>query len=375
MDRKSLVATVVIVVLVLSLIITPSLVVRTSSKVCLNLRDEARNHITVTLEVYKNGELVRRKVGDPISDQWLNLIANYLLGMEAYQGISWKTEDGNVRSGWGSEYNEGNPVPKLAIGTGSTAYTTDYALANKVMETTLDSNYITVTDTGSEFNVTFTYTFIVDSACDISEAGLFIKNKYSNSDYGWVLIAHDTFTPVSLQANDGITIKYSFIIDYSSPPFLKTFWELLLDYFMGLRGAGCSVGFTRLDFGYDYYCPYSDFDEVKEKLCIAYALEDVAWSPTLNPAPSVSDKWGLRKIVALTCSDQKISLDAIAIQSNSQSTYTVYGLVFYLYSDSKTSDSKSSTYVPIAYIKFDSPVSVDCTKFFDVNLTITFNQG
>jgi len=339
------------------------------------LKDEVRNHVSVTLEVYKNSELVRRKVGDPISDQWLNLVANYLLGMEAYLDISWKTEDGNVRSAWGTESYEGNPVPKLAIGTGSTAYTTDYALANKVMEVTLDSSYISVTDTGSVFNVTFTYTFIVDSTYNIGEAGLFIKNKYLTSDYGWVLIAHDTFTPVSLQANDGITIKYSFIINYSSPPFLKTFWELLIDYFMGLKGAGCPVGATCLDFGYDYYDGWNKCDSAREKLYFAYALNDVAWSSTLNPTPSVTDKWSLRKIATLVCSGQKISLDVIAIQDNALNTYTVYGLMFYLYSDTNTGTGKSTSYIAIAYIKFDSPINVDCTTFFDVNLTITFNQG
>ena len=340
----------------------------------ISLKDEIRNHMTITLEVYKNEELVRRKVGDPISDQWLKLVANYLLGMESYLSISWLNEGGSTVSVWGTEVEEGNPVPKLAIGTGLAAYPSDNSLVSKVMEATLNSNYITVTDTGTQFQVRFAYTFVVSDAYNISEAGLFVKDKGGGSDYGWVLICHDTFTPVSLQANDGITIEYTFVVDYSTPPFLKKFWELLLDYFMGLRGAGCPVGTTRIDVGDDYWDGYSYKDNLKEKLTFAYVLSDTPWSPEV--APTVSSKWSIRNVVQLITSNQKLSLYMVVIQGNTQESYTVYGIMFYLYTDTDAANVLKGTYVPIAYVRFsEAPVSVDYTSFFEVNLTVSFNQS
>ena len=383
MNRKVLVATVVLATLILSLVITPLLIAGPSSRLGLNLRDEVRNHMTVTLEVYKNGELVRRKVGDPISDQWLKLVTLFLLGYDYYGDLTWYYEDGTQPGAplyyyFGTEYSENNPIPKLAIGTGTAAYPSDYALVSKVMEASLDSNYITVTDTGSTFNVTYSYTFVSSGSYDISEAGLFIQVNGKEISNKWVLVAHDTFTPVSLQVDDAITITYKFTIDYSSPPFLKTFWELLLDYFMGLRGAGCPVGSTRIDLGrYWFDAGVNRAYYITSKISFAYVLTDIPWSPTISTSYDATSIWNLREFDIIRCSNQEINTTLTIIQGDSQNTYTAYGIMIYLYADTNpSSGSPSLTYLPIAYIRFNQPpLTIDHTKYFVVDLVIQFNQG
>jgi len=376
MVRKLLV-TGVITALVVALAVLAPLVNSSLSGLnsyLVSFKDDVRNHITVTLEVYKNNKLVVKKVGDPISDQWLAVVTAFLLGMAEYFDISWKYEDGtasgaNEYEWFGTEYWEGNPIPKIAVGTGNTAYNSDYALAGKVMEQELNSDYISVSDTGSSFNITFAYSFDVNSDYNVSEVGLFIGMDPGSKDFSWILVAHDNFSTVILHPQDVLSIKYTFIIDYSKPPFLKTFWELLIDYFLGLRGAGCPVGSTRIDLGSrgdTYYYP-----EIK----FAYVLSDTAWSPTIT-SYDASESWKFRKPYYLSYENQNITLKAIAIQEDIKQEYNTYGLMIYLYADTDPSQYKSYTNIPIAYIRFDNaPLHVDWMTYFDVKLSIQFNQG
>jgi hypothetical protein len=97
----------------------------------------------------------------------------------------------------------GNP-PLLAIGSGTTApAATDYKL------TTLVTNMPTVATTQTYYGsnsiiMTVSSTAVLTTATTISEAGYEVKLNDGN----YVLIAHDTFTGVSVPAGGAITIAY-----------------------------------------------------------------------------------------------------------------------------------------------------------------------
>jgi hypothetical protein len=97
----------------------------------------------------------------------------------------------------------GNP-PLLAIGSGTTApAVTDYKL------TTLVTNMPTVAQTqtyygSNSITLTVSSTAVLTTATTISEAGYEVELNDGN----YVLIAHDTFTGVSVPAGGAITIAY-----------------------------------------------------------------------------------------------------------------------------------------------------------------------
>jgi hypothetical protein len=97
-----------------------------------------------------------------------------------------------------------NNPPLLAIGSGTTApAVTDYKL------TTLVTNMPTVATTqtyygSNSITLTVSSTAVLTTATTISEAGYEVKLNDGN----YVLIAHDTFTGVSVPAGGAITIAY-----------------------------------------------------------------------------------------------------------------------------------------------------------------------
>ena len=364
MDRKSLVATVIIAILVLSLIITPSLVVRTSSKVGLNLRDEVRNHVTVTLKVYKNGELVYKNDDDPITDTWIKAVISTMFQLYRY-GLRFTYTDGSTGSWVKNDvvYSSKRVKGVLAIGTDtSPASTTDIALYAPYMEHVLDSSNYLIQDNANWVNVTISHTFIVSESVSIAEAGLMIKDMSGK----YILVCRDSFTPVSLNADEGLTIEYRFNIK-KDPPFTEYFWGVIINVFLGYEGSSGSAWrghvFYTENSGHAEDNPYNE-----NKVRWAIVLSDDPWSTTSIINLDMSK-------VSWTVGNQSFNLH-IRLDEYDQNTYEAYGLAFYVYVCTSKNSYNWSQYSTklIAYIRYPNPpVTVDRYTYHIIDLGVNFN--
>jgi len=330
----------------------------------------------VRLRIYKNGELVYEDPNDPISIQWLKLVANVLFGCY-YMGCAqtWYDVDGNAHQFIDTEYGGTNPIPALAVGTGTTTSPSDYKLVNQVAIAQLNSNNVIVSDTGTSYNIKYRYTFDFSASYTISEAGLLLYvdvNLLGGRTNVYVLVAHDTFPGVSVAPGDTLSIEYEIVLDYSSPPFTRRFWQFLADYLLGLRGVGAPLSSYRMDLAVDLLSGGSIYDEVREKVYFAYVLADHSWNPDVSiPDTDLGEKWLPRKWVVHVYSTG-ISINATLITENTSETYSVYGIALFLCTDSDAGTWYRETYYLIAYVRLgNAPVTVDWTKWFYLNMNLS----
>jgi len=319
----------------------------------------------VRLRIYKNGELVYEDPNDPISIQWLKLVANVLFGCY-YMGCAqtWYDTNHNEYQFIDTEAHGINPIPALAVGTGTTASPSDYKLVNQVTIAQLNSNNVIVSDTGTSYNIKYRYTFDFSASYTISETGLLLYVLVvPQRTKVYVLVAHDTFPGVSVAPGDTLSIEYEIVLNYNNPPFTRGFWNLLADYLLGLRGAGTPLSSYRMD-TYEF--------SGSEKVYFAYVLSDYSWNPDVSiPNTDLSEKWLPRKWIVHVYS-AGISINATLITENTGKTYSVYGIALFLYTDSDASYSRRETYYLIAYVRLgNAPVTVDWIKWFYLNLNLS----
>jgi len=344
------------------------------SKLAPVLMDSLRSRIKVSLRIYKNGELVYYDPDDPITIHWLQLVANVLLDcyhrgcaqpFTAVSGATYKYAD--------FEWRGTNPIPVLAIGTGTTpASPSDYKLESQFASKQLGSANVNVTDTGTSYIITYRYTFTLSQGANISEAGLLINGIFCTDDKGTcegntLLVARDTFTPISIAADESIAVEYVVILDYSRPPFTRKFWILLGNYFLGLKAAGRSLGNVVMDTGVDS----GSSSSVTERILFAYALQSFSWSPDVSIS-STSPKWSPRRWT-VSVDESGISLAAFVMQEDAVNTYNVYGIVFYLDTDGNSGDDWSRVQHGIIVIPLDAAITVDWSMgfFVEAGLQIT----
>ena len=346
------------------------------SKLAPVLMDELRNRIKVGLRIYKNGELVYYNPNDPISYEWMKLIVNYLfgcIGMGCAYTIT--ATDGMTLLGletmYGTPYN---PQPAIAIGNGTTpASPEDYRLERQIAVYKLYSEDVVVNDTGTSYDIYFRHVFTFQESINVSEAGLLLYARVLGSDtkYYWkyILIARDTFSPITVSAGEAIAVEYVVSVDYSSPPFTREFWKVLVDYFLGLGGIGLGLGVS-LDFGVDETDTY---DLIRESIYVAYILEPITWSPdiTNENVTNISAMWRPRMWVP-ELTPTSIIMKGFVIQGHVGPVYTVYGIAIYLCTDTDPSGGVNKDYVLIAVIPFDQPVTVDWSTGFSIELGLSF---
>ena len=341
------------------------------------LVDELRSRIKVSLKIYKNGELVYYDPDDPITVHWLWFVADVLLGC-FYMGCAqpFKAESGATYKYADFDYHSTNPIPILAIGNGTTpASPSDYKLESQLMSQQLDSGSVIVNDTGTSYVIAYRYTFALSQDANISEAGLLIKGEFcgtaTSCSYNTLLVARDTFTPISLAANESISVEYVVTLDYSSPPFTRKFWILLGNYFLGLKAVGRSLGNVAMDTSWDSLVSGAHSNSVSEKILFAYALESFSWSPDVSIS-STSPKWSPRRWT-VSVDESGLSIDAFVIQEDTANTYKVYGIVFYLQTDGNDGSGYSIVYHDIIVIPLDAAITVDWSMgfFVEAGLQIT----
>jgi len=140
-----------------------------------------------------------------------------------------------------------NIPPLLAIGSGTTApAVTDYKLTTLV--TNMPTVAVTQTYYGSNsITLTVSSTAVLTTATTISEAGYEVKLNNGN----YVLIAHDTFTGVSVPAGGAITIAYQWTFGDPNQVWMASY----MNWMAGVVGAyttceGASLNTCNVPYGY-----------------------------------------------------------------------------------------------------------------------------
>jgi hypothetical protein len=70
-----------------------------------------------------------------------------------------------------------------------------------------------VDDSTGEIKIVFTATFSFETEQVCSEIGVIISFKDTGNNTYYMLIARDTFTPVTVQAGGSITIQYEMVFN------------------------------------------------------------------------------------------------------------------------------------------------------------------
>jgi hypothetical protein len=135
--------------------------------------------------------------------------------------------------------------PLLAIGSGTTAPTvTDYKLTTLVTNMPTPATPQTYYGSNS-ITLTVSSTAVLTTATTISEAGYEIKLNDGN----YVLIAHDTFTGVSVPANGAITIAYQWTFGDPNQVWMVNF----MNWMVGVVGAYTTCVGTSFNTCYNGY--------------------------------------------------------------------------------------------------------------------------
>lgn len=380
MSRKKLVTSLgsglvagIIATLVLLNVGTPVAWPRTEASVFYPVK-EIKSGMMVALRVYKNDVLVVEKVGDPITDTWINAVASTFFQLYR-QGMTFTYTDGST-AGWvyiDAYRNDYRTKGVLAIGTDSyPASTSDTKLYGLFMFQELDgSNYI-IQDNSGWINVTVSHTFIANQSVNIAEAGLELKDGRGK----YILICRDSFTAISLNVDDGLTIEYDFSIK-KDPPFTEYFWGVIINEFLGYQGSNGGSAWN----DHKLYTENSGRgdEETKphdiNKIQWALVLSDDAWTPTpsLTTTTTIIDL-DMTK-VSWSVGSQAFNLH-IRLDEYDQNTYDAYGLAFYIYVCIGTGSYGWATYSTklIAYIRYPSPpVTVDRYTYHIIDLGVNFN--
>jgi len=198
---------------------------------------------SVEVKVLRNGEVIGHyeKVGDPITKQFYYMLVDNLFGWCCTSSPKyWYDTGGKTRTTTNVEDVGVNPIAYIAIGQGSgTPSRNDYALFSEVMK---DKAEVTLTDdtTNNKYVITYTKTFTSQTSFNLTEVGLMLYVDAGGNTY--VLIAHDVLqSPLNVSVGDSISVTYTIEVPYDTGgPFTKTFYAILINYFLGYKGTSGS---------------------------------------------------------------------------------------------------------------------------------------
>jgi hypothetical protein len=224
--------------------------------------------------------------------------------------------------------------PLLAIGSGTTApAVTDYKL------TTLVTNMPTVATTqtyygSNSITLTVSSTAVLTTATTISEAGYEVKLNDGN----YVLIAHDTFTGVSVPAGGAITIAYQWTFGDPNQVWMANYMNWMASI-VGTYTTCTGASFNNCYNGYNYVLmtatsnsvyaigpPYG-IDAVKPYICVGTGTTAPAWTQ-YNLISQVGNCVQTSNPTYSAGSDTAYVSASISIPSSS--TITEVGLEFYI---------------------------------------------
>jgi len=214
-----------------------------------SLKITASYHILV-YDSNGNVKAERHKENDPISIQWYRMVANMMFGFIRSGALTWYDTGYNERTwvdtrfcGYDDAYSH-DPRAYIALGNGSgTPSLYEYKIFSEV---TKDLPSITVTDdtANSQYIVTYTKTFTIDSDFTLTEVGLLLRMDVDASVSGdknfvYMLVAHDSVSPsIDLVTGDSVSITYQLTIPYNPDgPFTRWFYNALINYWLGYRGT------------------------------------------------------------------------------------------------------------------------------------------
>ena len=268
----------------------------------------------------------------------------------------------------------GNPSFAIGIGNGTAPFSVnDYALANEVMLSDVPADYVSFNDNGTCYNINVTQSFTVSSDINVTEVGLFIKvdsDPGNSNTQKYLLLARDVLdSPITLYANDTISIQYVLYFPYGSQPFTKQFYGLLLNYFFCLRSLGTPISFkctdgtstSRNDFANDYKTgTYSSGDVATEHLytwlgngsSISWSFDNYTLLSKIGESPSDTP-------FSLTYNSTHAILSVtITYSFTSPTTITEVGFVIKDIDIDSTIDHNRKS-VLILYFVLDNPVYVE----------------
>jgi hypothetical protein len=257
-----------LVALVLSTILLATSTLKTVSTHSQQLAVDATPLNKIEVKVYRGGSLVAsyEKVGDPWNWNLVALIGNLFMGRYYSNPLTIYWRDGSTTTQVETEYtSSGTANPYLAIGIGSgTASPTPYDVDLSSVVTIIDvpATNVAVSDNGTHIIAQYSVSYTASSAFTLSEVGLYWKGcPYNTNTYKYALLARDVLsTPISVLANDVVTITYTVAFRYNQPPMTKNFAAILFDYVFGLKYYGKAISFittdgtatSAADYGYDH---------------------------------------------------------------------------------------------------------------------------
>ena len=332
--------------------------------------------IYLKVVVIRDGQIIdtRMDYKDPILKNFYALMYNYFLGGRAAENVmDYKDISGSTYYYMDTESGTADPhYVGIAIGSGTTPVSpTDYKLASFYKSTTSvdeepDENSTCIW-------VNYTATFYIDTAINISEAGLFLYSidsyRYGGETSVTVYITRDLIDPpIELQADDYLIIIYT-IYAKKSGNFVKNFLTLIHNYLLR------NQTYQMLDYNDTSGAQHLYVDTE------SYGYNPVAYIQLGNNTTGFDfDRYNLTSPIAIEKANVRYednTPDNITVYISALFTFTEdynineIGLILKLDSD-KTS-SVAYTDVLILYISLTTPITVTAGQQLAFKITITLS--
>ncbi|MGC9106605.1 MAG: hypothetical protein ACP5IE_00220 [Infirmifilum sp.] len=377
-------ATIALVALVLSTILLATSTLKTVSTHSQQLAVDATPHNKIEVKVYRGGSLVAsyEKVGDPWNWNLMALIGNLLFGRYYSNPLTIYWKDGTTATQVDTEYASSNPYLAIGIGSG-TASPTPYDIDLSSVVTIIDvpAASVAVSDNGTHIIAQYSVSYTASSGFTLSEVGLYWKGcPFNTNTYKYALLARDVLsTPISVLANDVVTITYTIAFKYNQPPMTKNLAALLFDYVLGLKYYSKAISFTTTDgtsasvadYGMDYYNGVT-YDGVKEYAYVYIGTGQPSYIATISQ---------LRGYLAKSPSSVTVSHGTnsthfwftltTGIGLASSASITEFGLTIESI-DVNDGSGLSSKSLLLLYFPLQNPVSVPAGGGVRVSFTLAF---
>ncbi len=377
-----------LVALVLSTILLATSTLKTVSTHSQQLAVDATPLNKIEVKVYRGGSLVAsyEKVGDPWNWNLAALIGNLFMGRQYANPLTIYWRDGSTTTQVETEYvfvggigyNGINPYLAIGIGSGTASPTPyDVDLTSVVTIIDVPATNVAVSDNGTHIIAQYSVSYTASSAFTLSEVGLYWKGcSYNTNTYKYALLARDVLsTPISVLANDVVTITYTIAFKYNQPPMTKNLVALLFDYVFGLKYFGKAVSFTTTDGTSASVADYgldSGVDSVKEYAYVYIGTGQPSYTATISQ---------LRGYLAKSPSYVTVSHGTnsthfwftltTGIGLTSSASITEFGLVIESI-DIDGSNYNSAKSLLVLYFPLQNPVNVPAGGGIRVSFTLAF---
>lgn len=106
---------------------------------------------------------------------------------------------------------------RVAIGSSTAAPTVnDIALGAEITRVQANMPQVVADPTTGELKIIFSASFSFESEQTVAEIGVFFKARDTGNNTFYILVARDTFDPVTVSAGGSVTIQYEWVFNPSS---------------------------------------------------------------------------------------------------------------------------------------------------------------